>query len=96
MGVVMGVVMGAGRQKSSHIETERNYLARTVLIVKFDADYENIWQSLLVAEKSYGRVYGRGYGREYRRPSVKILSANTQVTLYFIHYSSYLLSNAKI
>ena len=58
MGVVMGVVMGAGRQKSSHIETERNYLARTVLIVKFDADYENIWQSPLVEEKFMGVIMG--------------------------------------
>ena len=58
----MGVVMGVGWQKSSHVETERNFFARTVLIVKFDGDYENIWQSLLVTEKSYGRGYGRGYG----------------------------------
>ena len=34
--------------KSSHVETERNFFARTVLILKFDADYENIWQSPLV------------------------------------------------
>ena len=59
---VMGVVMGVGWQKSSHVETERNFFARTVLIMKFDGDYENIWQSLLVGEKSYGRGYGRGYG----------------------------------